>query len=185
MLIARFGVFRILQLAGPIAFQDVLLMLQDVISFAFVGHIDKTSLSCMTLAGTMFNLSGLSLVMGLASGAETLSGQVSLHRVLSHAQAGTAAMRTACKQFALSSSRLAMHTSQIEHHCHPFPQSPRSNCTMVSAAEYGERLQCFGAKNYKALGVTLQKSLLITWLLCIMVVAAWTQLGHLLLATGE
>lgn len=51
-------------------------MLQSAIVTGFVGHVDASSLGAMVLCVTAFNVSGLSLVMGAASGAETLSGQV-------------------------------------------------------------------------------------------------------------
>ena len=43
---------------------------------AFVGRLDALSLSAMVLTSSTYNITGLSLVMGAASGAETLSGQV-------------------------------------------------------------------------------------------------------------
>lgn len=101
-------------------------MLQDVISFAFVGHIDKTSLSCMTLAGTMFNLSGLSLVMGLASGAETLSGQVSLHRVMRR-QAQQPCALPVSKFCLVQQSGLPYIQVELNITVIPIPQSPKSH----------------------------------------------------------
>ena len=44
--------------------------------------------------------------------------------------------------------------------------------------------QCFGAKQYKALGVTLQKSLLINWLACALIMLGWTQIHYFLAAAG-
>lgn len=67
---------RILKLAGPLAFENFTVFLQGVITVGFVGRLDPRSLSAMVLCASTFNITGLSLTMGIASGAETLSGQV-------------------------------------------------------------------------------------------------------------
>ena len=51
---------RILRLAGPIALQDVMILLQSAISVAFVGRLGASSLSAMTLATSVFNVTGVS-----------------------------------------------------------------------------------------------------------------------------
>jgi len=60
---------RIFQLAGPLALQDLLVFLQGAITIGFVGRLDPRSLSAMILCSTPFNITGMSLVMGVASGA--------------------------------------------------------------------------------------------------------------------
>ena len=65
-----------MKLAGPLSLQNLTVFLQGVISVGFVGRLNAESLSAMILCSTTFNITGLSVVMGIASGAETLSGQV-------------------------------------------------------------------------------------------------------------
>ena len=69
---------RVIKLAGPLALQDCLIVLQGAVTVAFVGRLDARSLSAMVLTSSVYNITGLSIVMGAASGAETLSGQVGL-----------------------------------------------------------------------------------------------------------
>ncbi len=47
-----------------------------LISSAFVGHLGSQVLSSVVMASSLFNVLGLSLMVGLASGMETICGQV-------------------------------------------------------------------------------------------------------------
>ena len=63
---------RIFELAGPLALQDLLVFLQGSIAIGFVGRLDAKSLSVMILCSTTFNVTGMSLVMGVASGVQRI-----------------------------------------------------------------------------------------------------------------
>lgn len=70
---------RLLQLAIPLVFQALSSMFLVIISTIFVGHLNNpVELSGVVLAASLYNVSGFSLVIGLASAMETLAGQVGL-----------------------------------------------------------------------------------------------------------
>lgn len=50
--------------------------LKGPITVGFIGRLDPRSLIAMVLGATTFNMSGISLTMGIASGAETVSWEV-------------------------------------------------------------------------------------------------------------
>jgi hypothetical protein len=57
--------------------QNVFAFSLSLISAGFVGHLnDPVLLSAAVLANSLYNITGLSVVSGLASGMETLCGQV-------------------------------------------------------------------------------------------------------------
>ena len=69
--------YRLLRLSAPIIEQNVLQYSLVVISIAFVGHLgDPTIMSGAVLAGSFFNVSGYSVLIGLAGAMDTLCGQV-------------------------------------------------------------------------------------------------------------
>ncbi len=45
--------------------------------------------------------------------------------------------------------------------------------------------QAYGAKNYKMLGILLQRAQVILWVLCIPIVALWVHIDHVLLTLGQ
>jgi len=47
---------------------------------AFIGHLGKHELSAAVLGTSLFNVTGLSILIGLCSAMETLCGQVLLPR---------------------------------------------------------------------------------------------------------
>ncbi len=67
---------RILSLACPIALQNFLYMLLAIINTSCVGHLGAAPLAAVVLAQGVYNVTGQSLVWGLACGLETLAGQV-------------------------------------------------------------------------------------------------------------
>lgn len=66
---------RILSLACPIALQNFLYMLLGVINTACVGRLGASALAAVVLAQGIYNVTGQSLIFGLAAGVETLAGQ--------------------------------------------------------------------------------------------------------------
>ena len=124
-------------------------MLQGAVTVAFVGRLDARSLSAMVLTSSVYNITGLSFVMGAASGAETLSGQVCLL---------CCGMRNVM----------------------PHEWNPRRHSTAAFCVA-----QCYGAKNYGAVGVVLQRSLLIMGVTGLFVLLLWTQVHSVLIATGK
>lgn len=73
-LLAELG--GLLHLALPLVLQNIAGYTLSVVAAAFIGHLnDPVSLSAAVLAGSFYNISGYSLVIGLSAGMETLCGQ--------------------------------------------------------------------------------------------------------------
>lgn len=69
---------RIGRLAGPLIAQNLFGYSLAVIAAGFVGHLDSAVLlSSAVLANSFYNVTGLSLMVGLSAGMETLCGQAS------------------------------------------------------------------------------------------------------------
>lgn len=70
---------RLLFLAVPLMLQSLSSMLLTLISTVFVGRLDDAvALSGVVLASSVYNVTGVSLVIGLSSALDTLCGQVGL-----------------------------------------------------------------------------------------------------------
>lgn len=68
---------RLTSLAAPLMLQNVFGYSLAVVSAVFVGHLnDPLALSSTVLAGSFYNVTGFSVIVGLAAGMETLCGQV-------------------------------------------------------------------------------------------------------------
>lgn len=67
---------RLLALALPLAGQNILAYSLSLISVGFIGHLGKYELSVAVLATSLYNLTGNSVIQGMAGGMETLCGQV-------------------------------------------------------------------------------------------------------------
>jgi Na+-driven multidrug efflux pump len=68
---------RLLRLSTPIVLQNMLQYSLVIISTAFVGHLgDPTIMSGAVLAGSFFNVTGYTVIVGLAGAMDTLCGQV-------------------------------------------------------------------------------------------------------------
>ncbi len=77
LLSSYFSFHRLLHLALPLVLQNIAGYTLSVVAAAFIGHLnDPVSLSAAVLAGSFYNISGYSLVIGLSAGMETLCGQV-------------------------------------------------------------------------------------------------------------
>ncbi|CAL8462043.1 g1574 [Coccomyxa elongata] len=66
---------RVGSLAGPISSQAALVFLSSLVSLAFAGHLGGLALSQAVLASSVYNITGAAVLLGLASGMETLCGQ--------------------------------------------------------------------------------------------------------------
>lgn len=67
----------------PLFIQNLLAYSTTVVAVAFVGHLNQPELlSAAVLANSLYNVTGYSLLQGLASGMESLCGQVCWHRQL-------------------------------------------------------------------------------------------------------
>ncbi|KAJ4830270.1 hypothetical protein Tsubulata_039335 [Turnera subulata] len=62
-------------LAGPMVATNISLYLLEVMSFMMVGHLDELSLSSTAVAISLANVTGFSVINGMASALETLCGQ--------------------------------------------------------------------------------------------------------------
>ena len=78
---------RVGSLAGPISSQAALVFVSSLVSLAFAGHLGGLALSQAVLASSCYNITGAAVLLGLASGMETLCGQVRSCR--QHAPANT------------------------------------------------------------------------------------------------
>lgn len=93
---------RVGSLAGPISSQAALVFLSSLVSLAFAGHLGGLALSQAVLASSVYNITGAAVLLGLASGMETLCGQVRACAVVSPHREGitcTAALRKYCLPF--------------------------------------------------------------------------------------
>ncbi|KAI3848934.1 hypothetical protein MKW98_014468 [Papaver atlanticum] len=62
-------------IGGPMVAVNLSMFLLQLISMMFVGHLGKLSLSSVALATSFCGVTGFSLLLGMASGLETLCGQ--------------------------------------------------------------------------------------------------------------
>ncbi|KAL5058780.1 hypothetical protein RYX36_030384 [Vicia faba] len=62
-------------IAGPMVATSVLQYLLQVVSVMMVGHLSQLSLSSVAIATSLTNVSGFSILSGMAGGMETLCGQ--------------------------------------------------------------------------------------------------------------
>ncbi|CAK8542664.1 unnamed protein product [Lathyrus sativus] len=62
-------------IAGPMVATTVLQYLLQVVSVMMVGHLNQLSLSSVAIATSLTNVSGFSILSGMAGGLETLCGQ--------------------------------------------------------------------------------------------------------------
>lgn len=69
-------VCRLVKLGVPLSAQAILSFSATLVSISFIGHIGKHELSAAILGTSLFNVTGLSILIGLCSAMETLSGQV-------------------------------------------------------------------------------------------------------------
>lgn len=68
---------RLLKLVLPMLLQSLALMMLPFVSTMFVGHLnDPLALSAVVLSSSLYNVSGISMTLGLASAMDTLCGQV-------------------------------------------------------------------------------------------------------------
>lgn len=73
---------RLTKLSGPLIIQNFLAYSTTVVAVAFVGHLNQPELlSSAVLANSLYNVTGYSLLQGLASGMESLCGQVCWHTI--------------------------------------------------------------------------------------------------------
>ena len=68
---------RLLHITGPLSIESTLwFVCSSMMSLAFVGHLGKLPLAACVLANSVYNISGYSLVVGMAAAMNSLSGQV-------------------------------------------------------------------------------------------------------------
>lgn len=154
-----------------------------MMSLAFVGHLGKLPLAACVLANSVYNISGYSLVVGMAAGMNSLSGQVSAP---SSPKAGR------------SVEPLSLVTAPWDHRPHfgllAYPPRLTPECWQTCACflrvlscllTAGAALQAFGAGNLPAMSLILQRALILSCALSGIVWAAWTQLYLILPMLGE
>ncbi|GJX59556.1 DETOXIFICATION 14-like protein [Tanacetum coccineum] len=62
-------------IAGPMVVVAVLQYMMQMVTVAIVGHVDQLSLASVSIATSVTNVTGFSLLSGLVGGLETLCGQ--------------------------------------------------------------------------------------------------------------
>ena len=112
------------------------------------------------------------MLYGLASGMETLCGQV-------HADACTA---SPCLQCPRGTQRTADAPRRIV--ISYFPDGWQVAIMHRGCLTRQRMLQAYGARNYGALGIVLQQAIVITTLTFGCTFLVWTQLHHVLLFAG-
>ncbi|KAH7287925.1 hypothetical protein KP509_31G003400 [Ceratopteris richardii] len=63
------------RISGPLIAVNLLQMTYQMISLVFIGHVGELELASSSIAISMANVTGYSVLMGMASGLETLCGQ--------------------------------------------------------------------------------------------------------------
>ncbi|CAN6283486.1 unnamed protein product [Urochloa humidicola] len=66
---------RLLRLAGPLVASSILQNVVSLVSVMFVGHLGELPLAGASLASSLANVTGFSLLTGMASALDTLCGQ--------------------------------------------------------------------------------------------------------------
>lgn len=146
-------------LGVPLSAQAILSFSATLVSMSFIGHIGKHELSAAVLGTSLFNVTGLSILIGLCSAMETLSGQVT--RMTPAAGASMSVRLFGCSSVYLSHIR-----------------------SVSNAHQFDVLVQNFGAKNYGSLGIILQRALLVTAAASILIIAFWTNMSKLLILLG-
>ncbi len=149
----------------------------SIVAAIAVGQLnDPVILSAVVLAGSIYNVTGLSLVIGLSAGMDTIAGENRGVRpralwdgVGPSAHAGarpTACTAVACTAAGLHSglhARPVLGSRAAEHPVLPAPRRPRA----LTAG------QAYGAGNLLMVGETLQRATLICWAICVPIVMLW------------
>uniref|UniRef100_A0ACD5Y616 Uncharacterized protein n=1 Tax=Avena sativa TaxID=4498 RepID=A0ACD5Y616_AVESA len=66
---------RLLRLAGPLVLANILQFALQLVSVMFVGHLGELPLAGASLAASLANVTGFSLLVGMAGALDTLCGQ--------------------------------------------------------------------------------------------------------------
>ncbi|XP_073360654.1 protein DETOXIFICATION 16-like [Aegilops tauschii subsp. strangulata] len=95
---------RLLRLAGPLAAGGILRSALQLVSVMFVGHLGELLLAGASLATSLANLTGLSLLVGMSSSLDTLCRQAlgaRQYHLGFYKQRATVVLELACVPIAL------------------------------------------------------------------------------------
>ncbi|KAG2444376.1 hypothetical protein HXX76_001132 [Chlamydomonas incerta] len=126
---------RVLGLAVPISLSEVVSFFAYLVTTAQVGHLGPLELSAITLARSVFHITGLSLVVGVGSAVDTFCGQA--HGAGRHGALGVVLQRAALMCLATCCVPLALWTQADWIMLHVLGQRPE---VVVLAARYVQLL---------------------------------------------
>jgi hypothetical protein len=164
---------RLLSLAVPLVLQSLASMLLTLVSTVFVGRLgDPVALSGVVLGASVYNVTGVSMVIGLSSALDTLCGQVCVCGGVwwfwgFHILFG----------FGFGSS-IRVESNQVP------TTSPQQPTPSIQPTPPPTHIKAYGARSYRLLGVYLQRAQLICWTLCLPVAALWLNVGGCFLGLG-
>lgn len=192
---------RTLQLAWPIACSLFLSYGINLVGVGFVGRLGELQMSTALLALSFFNVTGMSVITGFA-GARRKFFLSSPSRGTSvrpqgpglpaclrgpahptdparwflwcHGNAGAAGPPP---HHVADSGPVAPHTLRLRH-SHPHARVPAGVLETVCG-------QAYGAGHYRAVGVALQRGIILAILLCAMIGTAWQWAEPAMLALGQ
>ncbi|KAG2447110.1 hypothetical protein HYH02_007858 [Chlamydomonas schloesseri] len=126
---------RVLGLAVPISLSEVVSFFAYLVTTAQVGHLGPLELSAITLARSVFHITGLSLVVGMGSAVETFCGQA--HGAGRHGALGVVLQRAVLLCLATCCVPLALWTQADWIMLHVLGQRPE---VVALAARYVQLL---------------------------------------------
>lgn len=169
---------RLSHMAGPLFLQNLFSFSTSAMAVGFVGHLgDPVLLSSAVLANSLYNVSGYSVVSGLSAGMETLCGQASA----GCSSSSTRGRRHTCVVAVLGAAAPERRQARQQ----PARCQPSAALPGLSHVALTRWPQAYGARSYRALGLVLQRAVLIVWLICVPISILWTHAEPLLLLLGQ
>lgn len=172
---------RLLELALPLTISQFFTFALGIISVAFIGRLGEEQMAVAVLATSFSNVTGFSVVLGLLGALDTLCGQGA------GGPRGLAgwAWRRRCVLLTCgrAGNRPCAYATPLAL-CH-LPRDPSPSLLPPSPAPAPHPLTAWGAKQYRRLGIHLQKALITTLATCVAISLLWAHVEPLMLAVGQ